>query len=126
MTKHTPPGVKSEWEPTIEGVMLYLTERGLNLDPVSFELSLQDVIELWQDMEEARMLARGYEKVECEVHLVEDKWIIKVMGNDFRVANTFIELHSKHEGVWYCLQDHEGREIVWPATDLVTGYRPVE
>lgn len=119
MTEHTPPKSQIFWGPITEGI-------ALDIDDQQFKLNLPDVVELWKDMEEARMQARGYEKIEEPVHLILDKDIIKVMGNDFRVASTFIELHSKYAGVWYCLQDDQGREIIWPAEDLVTAYRPVE
>lgn len=124
MTKDTPPKITVEWEPITEGVQLSLME-SLSAGRV-FNLNLMDVSELARDMEEARMLARGYELVEDTAISIEDKWIIKVMGNDFRVASTLIEARSKYDGVWVCLQDNEGREIVLPSEELVTAYRPIE
>lgn len=124
MTAHTPPTLGVSWEPVVEGLKLYMGDPQYG---EVFTLNMQDVRELMYDMEEALMLARGYTKhANIEVCDVPDTWIVRVMGNDFRVASTFVEAHSKYEGAWYCLQDSEGREIVWPATDLVTAYEPVE
>ena len=126
MTEHTPVGTSVDWEPTQEGVRLYMRPRNHEGEGVPYELSLPEVVELWNDAEEARMLARGYELVpDVRLIEVEDKWIVKVMGNDFRVASTFLEARSQYEGVWCALQDGEGREIVWPSEDLVTAYRPI-
>jgi hypothetical protein len=118
VTKDTPPRTEVAWEPIAEGIIL-------GLDAEEFKLNLNDVVELAHDMEEARMLARGYDKVEGPVISLEDKWIIKVGGNDFRIASTFIEARSKYEGVWVCLQDNEGQEVILPSEQLITAYRPV-
>lgn len=127
MTKDTPPTVEVSWEPITEGIRLYVGDSRYEHTQQSYDMPLTSVRELMYDMEEAVMLSRGYEKVaDIEVYDVPDTWIVRVMGNDFRIASTFVEAHHGRGGAWYCLQDNEGRELVWPAEDLVTAYRPVE
>jgi hypothetical protein len=95
------------------------------MDSEEFKLNMNDVRELRDDMMEAYMNSRGYEKAEVELGDIEDGWIVYLFDNQFRVASTFLEARSKYAGEWTCLQDSEGREVVFPSADLVTAWKPI-
>jgi hypothetical protein len=91
VTKDTPPSTQVAWEPITEGILL-------GMDSEEFKLNMNDVRELRDDMMEAYMNSRGYEKAEVELGDIEDGWIVYLFDNQFRVASTFLEARSKYAG----------------------------
>jgi hypothetical protein len=75
-----------EWEPTPEGVsvdLMNMDTGGVN----SVALSMVNVHELRDDMEEAAFLARGFDKVETFVSDIEPGDQIRLLGNNYTVNN---------------------------------------
>lgn len=108
------------WEPSATGIELDLRQgdRGQ-----LFDLRMDLVRELRDDMEEAAMLARGYEKVETFVEDLHDGMLMRVMGNTYEITNLLT--HGQKQ---WCVQFvpheyHEGFfELILPYDLQVTAY----
>lgn len=75
------PKVEIEWEPTAEGIYLALNKKATNLPIIS-------VTELRDDMNDAYMLSRGYERLECLTELIMPGNMISIGSNWYEVTDT--------------------------------------
>ena len=94
MTKNTLPRLNPSWMPVSEGVDLMVENR-------SFKMPMSDVRELRDDMEEAVMLARGYDKLEDEVQNADAGDVFWLFGYYVQIRDTLLmgDLANGDEGL---------------------------
>jgi hypothetical protein len=117
------PMIPIAWEPNPRGVVLEFSKyKGAN----AVNLNMVCVRELRDDMEEADMLAKGFEKVDLMMAEIEPGDQIRVLGDNYTVQNIL-----SHGDLDWVIQFepntwHEGHfEVTLPYDKQVTVYRPI-
>lgn len=101
------------WEPTEAGTTVTLRGK-------SFHLTIEEVGELMNDMEEAYQLARGHEKVRIPVEQVQVHDKVYVGGHVLTVRNILSDRLST------ILQSHDEEEVSIQPERILTVWRRIE
>lgn len=126
--QHIPPP-RVEWEPKPEGIELNI-KSVVTKNWYGFDLPITSVRELRDDMEEAAMLSRGYERLELDVEEIHEGDQIFVLGHAVVVHNLLSGKHYGDEQEWTVQFEMSSFsaipcEITLPGDQQVTIYRRV-
>lgn len=124
MTDKTPAAVIIEWEPITEGIELFLRVPHWK-GTVPYRMPMMSVRELRDDMEEAIMLGRGCEKVECFAHEVQQYDKVYIAGHVRMVSDVLASEGSAGPETVLQFGSHF-TEVAVPSDDVLTVWRPVE
>jgi len=115
------------WEPSERGAKVsFGNHRGTDKDDIEFDLRSDHLREFREDLEEAAMLSRGLEKVECFfMEIDKDDWLV-LMGDAYKVESTLEEQYGWTVQFKLNTYSPDHSEITFPPDQLVTVWRAVE